>query len=77
MVHGLQSMHIVPRLSLAGAACAGFVGGIVGLVIGLRVYAPTAWFAVFELAVPAAFVGAFLGMVAGLLVLSVRRLGSR
>jgi uncharacterized membrane protein SpoIIM required for sporulation len=50
------------------------VGGLVGLIVGLRTYAPTAWAATFEVAVPAALVGALLGLVVGSLAAMVRRL---
>jgi hypothetical protein len=44
------------------------VGGVAGLVIGLRAYPPTAWFAVLELGIPAGFAGAVLGLLAGSVV---------
>jgi ABC-type uncharacterized transport system permease subunit len=48
-----------------GAILAGSIGAVVGLIVGLNVYAATAWFAVFELGIPAAVVGGLLGFVAG------------
>jgi hypothetical protein len=54
-----------------GAAVAGILGGLVGLVLGLRGYPATAWFAVLEVGVPAAMAGAILGAVAGLVTLVV------
>jgi hypothetical protein len=56
-----------------GAAIAGAVGGVVGLVIGLAAHPATAWFAIFELGVPAALVGALVGLVAGAIADVVRR----
>ncbi len=53
------------RLAVLGATLAGVLGGLVGLVLGLRAYPPTAWFAVLEVGVPSALVGALLGLVAG------------
>jgi hypothetical protein len=50
----------------------GVIGAIVGLVVGLIAYAPTAWFAVFELGVPAAIAGGILGLVAALIVTAAR-----
>lgn len=50
-----------------GAAGAGVVGGIIGLVVGLDAHPPTAWFAVFELGIPSAILGALLGLLAGAL----------
>ncbi|MBO9520107.1 MAG: hypothetical protein J7518_01105 [Nocardioidaceae bacterium] len=55
------------RSMLTVGAVFGILGGIAGLVVGLNVYAPTAWFAVFELGVPAALLGAIIGLVAGLI----------
>lgn len=43
----------------------GALGGIAGLVIGLRVNPGTAWFATFEIGAPAAVVGFALGAVTG------------
>jgi hypothetical protein len=51
----------------------GVLGAVAGLVIGLAVYAPTAWFALFELAIPSTFVGAAAGLVIGSAVLLIRR----
>ena len=50
---------------LVGAVVAGFFGGIVGLVIGLMSYPPTAVFAIFEAGIPAAVVGGSLGLIVG------------
>jgi hypothetical protein len=49
----------------------------VGLVVGLRVNPATAWFAVFEVGVPAGIVGAVLGALFGLLAVSVKRINHR
>jgi hypothetical protein len=62
------------RLAIVGAASAGVIGAIAGLVVGLLAYPPTAWFAVFELGVPAAIAGAMTGFVAGLIVMAGRRI---
>jgi len=62
---------------LVGVVLAGAVGGVLGLVVGLRVHPATAWFAVFELGVPAAVVGALLGLASGLSVKGIRRVQSR
>jgi hypothetical protein len=52
----------------------GVIGAIVGLVVGLVAYPPTAWFAVFELGVPAAIAGGVVGLVAALIVAAGRRI---
>ncbi len=64
----LDRPDLVARLGLLGAGLGAAVGGIVGLIVGLLVYAPTAWFAVFELGVPAAIVGGFGGLLTGVLI---------
>lgn len=68
----------MPRPVLYGAAGAillGVLGGVVGLVLGLRAYPPTAWAAVIEVGVPAGFVGALLGLLAGGIVAAVHGRG--
>ena len=71
----LESLELpVPlRWALIGAIAAGVLGGIAGLVIGLETYAPTAWFAIFEVGVPAAIVGSVLGLACGSVALLVGR----
>jgi hypothetical protein len=68
-------LPVLPRSAVAGAVCAGALGGVAGLVLGLLAYPPTAWFAVFEVGIPAAMAGGILGLVAGSVALAVRRLG--
>jgi hypothetical protein len=70
----LAQIPLLGRFVLAGMALAGGVGGLVGLIVGLRVYPPTAAFAVFEVGVPAAVVGALLGLISGLSVRGVRHI---
>jgi hypothetical protein len=61
------------RWTTVGAALAGLVGGVAGLVIGLLVYPPTAWFAVFELGIPASIVGGLVGLVRGAIATAIGR----
>jgi hypothetical protein len=63
-------MRQLEHWTLVGAASAGAVGGLVGLIIGLHAYAATAWFAVFELGVPSAIAGGFVGCGAALIVIA-------
>jgi hypothetical protein len=58
---------------VVGSIVAGILGGLVGLVLGLRGYPPTAWFAVLEVGVPAAVAGGVLGAGAGLVAVLVQR----
>jgi ABC-type uncharacterized transport system permease subunit len=62
------------RWAILGATSAGVIGAIAGLVVGLRAYPPTAWFAVFELGVPATIAGGLVGFVAALVVMAGRRI---
>lgn len=70
----LRGLPLLVRWAIAGAACAAVIGGIAGLVIGLRVYAPTAAFAVVELGLPAGMAGGAVGLAAGLIVKAGGRL---
>jgi hypothetical protein len=64
-VRELRELPLPLRLAAFGGAVFGVLGGIVGLVLGLRTYVPTAWAAVPEVGIPAAMVGAALGLVVG------------
>ncbi|MGH3498769.1 MAG: hypothetical protein ACRDP1_15005 [Nocardioidaceae bacterium] len=65
----------VPRRSIVlGALVVGTAGGIVGLVIGLFTYAPTAPFALIEAGLPATIAGALIGLIVGTLILAGRQL---
>jgi uncharacterized membrane-anchored protein len=59
------------------AVTCGALGLVTGLVVGLFAYLPTAWFAAFEIGIPAAFAGAALGLVIAGTRWIVRRLGGR
>ena len=64
---------IVGRVALV----CGVLGLVVGFVIGLFAYAPTAWAAAFEIGIPAAAVGVVIGLgIVGLRKL-VRRIAAR
>jgi hypothetical protein len=68
----LSTIQLPLRHVIAGAVLLGAMGAVTGLIVGLAAYAPTAWFAVFELGVPATFVGGFLGLISGVADMSVR-----
>ena len=61
------------RWAFVGGGATGLAGGVAGLVVGLEAYPPTAWFAVFELGVPAGLAGGLLAGGAGLVRSTVRR----
>jgi hypothetical protein len=63
---------LLSRYAAIGAGAAGLVAGVIGLLVGLLVYPPTAWFAVFELGVPASVLGALVGFTWGLMVYATR-----
>ncbi len=71
----LDRPDLVARLGVIGAGLGAGAGGAVGLIVGLLVYAPTAWFAVFELGVPAAVVCGIGGMVTGVVIKTGQRRG--
>lgn len=61
------------RCMILGGASAGTIGALTGLVVGLLAYPPTAWFAVFEAALPATIVGSVVGLMVGLAWTACRR----
>lgn len=77
LVAGWRGLPVVGRWASGGATCAGVIGALVGLGVGLVVYPPTAWFAVIELGFPAVIVGTAVGTVGGLVVLAGRRIRRR
>ncbi len=77
MLRTLRTLALVPRCAVIGALCAGLAGGAVGFILGLLAHAPTAWFAIFELGIPATVAGGAVGAVTGLVGLGVRRLSTR
>jgi hypothetical protein len=70
----LEVMPLRARWAFVGAAALGMSGAFAGLVVGLVVYTPTAWFAMFELGVPSAVVGGMVGLLAAVLLSAGRRL---
>jgi ABC-type uncharacterized transport system permease subunit len=70
----LATLPPVTRYAVVGATAGAILGGLVGLVVGLRAYPATAWFAVFEVGVPAGIAGAVVGALVGLLAVTVHRI---
>jgi hypothetical protein len=73
----LAALPTVTRFAFVGSTACAIVGGPVGLVLGLRAYPATAWFALFEGAVPAGLVGAVVGAAVGLLAVSMHKINHR
>ena len=70
-MRGPDWLRELPRSAawaLVGAGSAGLIGAVTGLIVGLVVHAPTAWFAAIELGLPAAVAGGVVGAVAGAVV---------
>ncbi|HEY5249462.1 MAG TPA: hypothetical protein VIJ15_13545 [Dermatophilaceae bacterium] len=65
------------RFVVVGAVSLGVVGGIVGLIVGLFAYPPTAWFAVFEVGIPGAIAGAIVGLLVGVVAIRIRNQAHR
>ena len=61
----LQMVPAFLRHAVVGAAVVGVPAGMVGLVVGLCAYWPTAWAASAELGVPGSLAGAVLGVMVG------------
>ena len=70
----LAGSPLLLRWIVVSAAIGGIAGAPVGLVVGLRTYAATAWFAVVEVGLPATILGALIGLVIGSVILVARRI---
>lgn len=70
---GWPDVPLPVRSGVVTALVLGALGGITGLAIGLRVYAPTAWFAAVEVGLPAAVLGGLVGSAVGAVVQLTRR----
>jgi hypothetical protein len=69
----LAELPVPLRYAVVGGLLAGIPGCLLGLIVGLNVYLPTAWFATVELGIPIALAGAIVGLLVGSLVLAHRR----
>jgi hypothetical protein len=61
----IVELPLLLRFAVLGGLALGALGGVIGLVIGVNFYAPTAWAATFELGIPSALLGTILGLAAG------------
>ena len=73
----LWGLPIPLRCAVIGAGALGLLGGVAGMVAGLRTYAPTAWAATLEVGLPATVLGATIGALAGSLVHVTNRVHNR
>jgi hypothetical protein len=67
------NLPVAVSAMIIGAVVLGVLGGLVGLVVGLRTNPATAWFAVLEVGVPAGVVGWVLGLPVGLVAQWIAR----
>ena len=70
----LRGWALLGRCATLGAATAGVIGGIVGLIIGLYANPATALLAVFELGILAFVAGGPVGCIAVVIVAAARRI---
>jgi hypothetical protein len=68
-----DDLPLVARWALGCALALGLIGGVVGLVLGIVAYPPTAWFAVFEVGIPSGILGAIIGTLIGSVIHVTRR----
>ena len=68
-----NAQRLITRWVAIGAIGAGIAGAVAGLWIGLVTHPATAWFAVFELGVPASILGGLIGLVGGAVAYAVQR----
>ncbi|SHG97347.1 hypothetical protein SAMN05443575_2990 [Jatrophihabitans endophyticus] len=61
----IARLPVFPRCVLIFSGGFFVAGLVVGLVVGLTAYPPTAWFAAAEIGIPALIVGALIGLVVG------------
>jgi hypothetical protein len=73
VLRGVMQLPLPVRGGVLGAGSVGVAGGVVGLVVGLLTYVPTAPFAVVELGLPASVVGGIIGVATGAVILGLRR----
>ncbi len=71
---GFRSLPLLARFVIAGTVIFALIGAVVGLVLGLIAYPPTAWAAVIEVGYPSAVAGAVIGLVVGFAVNIYRHL---
>ena len=70
----LREQPLPGSCAIVGLMLAGGAGVIIGLILGLNAYPPTAWFAMFEVGLPAAIAGAAVGFLVGCVLALVKRL---
>jgi hypothetical protein len=77
MLADFRLMPILGRWAAGGATCLGITGAVIGLVVGLFAYPPTAPFAMLELGLPSTIVGGAIGLITGMIVMALQRIWRR
>jgi hypothetical protein len=67
-----RSKGLFERCATVGVVSGTVIGGIAGLIIGLIGHADTAWFAMFELGIPAGIACGLIGCATALVVMAGR-----
>jgi len=70
---GRPQESLIQNWAAKGAICAGAVGAIVGLIVGLFAHPATAWAAMFEIGIPTFILGALFGAISGAVATALRR----
>jgi hypothetical protein len=76
MFAALHQLPLPVRHAAYGGLVLGVLGCVTGLVVGLVAYPSTAWFATFEIGVPAYLLGVLGGLATGTAGLLLQRLRS-
>jgi hypothetical protein len=69
-----RGMPLLRRCAIVGATSGTVIGAIAGLILGIHANPATAWFAVFEVGIPAGITGGLAGALAALMVTAGRRI---
>lgn len=69
----LRGTSLLQRCATAGAVSGAVIGAVARLIVGLTVHPATAWFAAFELEIPALIAGTLIGCLVALIVTAGRR----
>lgn len=74
---GFEELPLPLRHAAFVSGVFGAIGGLIGLIVGLRTHVATAWAAMFEIGVPAGMLGVCLGLLTGSVAWMVQRIRHR